>query len=123
MALGGGGIDTGGIGMSQMAVPRLSPEYYTQWRRDTAEKIARGEDPYADFAQRARERSDSNWLRKVVNKVERVLERKRKEGKDVRNMKGEEVIKIADEEESDDEDEGNASTSNGKGKVKVESRS
>lgn len=94
------------------AAPRLSPEYYAEWRKDTAEKVARGEDPYADFAKRARERSDSHWLRKVVNKVEKALARKKKDGKDVRNMKGEDIVKTIDDEQTDDENEGSTSKGN-----------
>ena len=44
-----------------------------QFRRETAEKIARGEDPYVDFARRAREDADQQGLTRVWNGVKRRL--------------------------------------------------
>ena len=81
MALAGGGIGQMG------AAPRLSPEYYTHWRKETAEKIAKGEDPYADFAKRARERSDSSWVAKMMNSAKKMF--RKDEGKE--ESKGEVV--------------------------------
>jgi hypothetical protein len=78
-------VADGGPGIGH-AAPRLDPEYYEQWRKEQAEAIARGEDPYADFARRAREASDNTALGKMSNGLKSLFKKGKKEEK----KKGEE---------------------------------
>jgi hypothetical protein len=71
-AFGSDGLNAG------RAAPRLEAHYYAQWRAEVAAAEARGEDYYADFERRARERSDQDVARKLVNSIKGAFGRKKK---------------------------------------------
>jgi hypothetical protein len=81
-AMGDGGPSLG------HAQPTLSADYYRQWREETQAKIDAGEDPYADFAQRAREHHDKTLLARMVKGFKGIGSKKWREGKG-----GDEVVR------------------------------
>ena len=70
-AFGADGLNTG------RAAPRLEAHHYAEWRAGVAASEARGEDYYADFARRARERSEQNVTRKLVNGIKGAFGKKK----------------------------------------------
>ena len=50
---------------------RLDGDYLRQWREEKAAAVARGEDPYADIARRAREKYERSWPAKVRRGIQK----------------------------------------------------
>lgn len=71
------GMDRSGVGIGY-AAPRLDSEYYAKWRAETAAKVANGEDYYADFERRAKERAANEPMAKMVSNIKGVFTGRRK---------------------------------------------